>query len=79
MRSIFQVCFNTYRNDKETPLNDVTALKYLKFSPRLFEIKFSQRMESVAFIQESDTFVLTEGEAARCVNFNSGKSLCICR
>ena len=72
MRSIFQVCFNTYRDDKETSLNDMTAIKYLKFSPRLFEIKYSQRMEPVGFIQESNMFVVTEGEAARCLNFNSG-------
>ena len=72
MRSIFQVCFNTYRDDKETSLNDMTAIKYLKFSPRLFEINYSQRMEPVGFIQESNMFVVTEGEAARCLNFNSG-------
>ena len=76
MRSIFQVCFNTYRDDKETCLNDMTAIKYLKFSPRLFEIKYSQRMEPVGFIQECNMFVVTEGEAARCLNFNSGERPC---
>ena len=29
-------------------------------------------MEPVGFIQESNMFVVTEGEAARCLNFNSG-------
>ena len=37
------------------------------------EIKLSQRMEVAAFVQDANLFVITEGEAARVVNFHSGK------
>ncbi len=72
MRSIFQVCFNTFSHDSETRLADMAAIKYLRFSPRLFEIKYSQRLEPVGYFQDTDTFIVTEGEAARFLNFNSG-------
>ena len=72
MRSIFHVCFNTYRTEAETEITDMEAVKSLKFSPRLFEIKLAHRMESVAFIQESNLFIVSEGDAARRLNFHSG-------
>ena len=73
MRNIFQACFNAYKNDSESPLTDQAALKSLKFSPRLFEIKLSQRMESTMYIEDANVFVTTEGESARFLNFHSGK------
>ena len=73
MRSIFQVCYNTYKSDNETDVSDRNVLKHLVFSPRLFEIKLSQRRENVAYFQDSDTFVIAEGEACHYLNFNSGK------
>ena len=69
---MFQVCFNKYRDQMEAYLSDKKARTILEFSPRLFEIKYSQRMEPVGFIQESNMFVVTEGEAARGLNFYSG-------
>ena len=73
VRSIFQACYNTYKTDEESNLTDLSAVKSMKFSPRLFEIKLSQRMEVAAFVQDANLFVITEGEAARVVNFHSGK------
>ena len=67
------MCFNTYRLDTESELTDHAAMKYLNFSPRLFEIKLFQRMEQTAFFQNTDLFVVTEGETARCSNFQSGR------
>jgi hypothetical protein len=32
-------------------------------------------MESVAYIEDANLFVVTEGESARCVNFHSGNSV----
>ena len=75
MRHIFQVCFNTYKTDGESNLSDLLAHKYLKFSPRLFEIKLSHRMETVSYIEDTNMFVVSEGEAARCYNFHTGESL----
>lgn len=72
MRNVFQACFNSYKQDNEAPLSDKAILKYMKFSPRLFEIKLSHRMESVAYIEDANLFVVTEGESARCLNFHSG-------
>ena len=71
MRNIFQLCFNTYKSDTENKLTDAKALK-MKFSPRLFEIKLSQRVETVAFIEDANLFVVIEGDAARCLNFHTG-------
>ena len=72
MRNVFQACFNSYKQDSESAISDKTVLKYMKFSPRLFEIKLSHRMESVAYIEDANLFIVTEGESARCVNFHSG-------
>ncbi|KAK6184719.1 hypothetical protein SNE40_007131 [Patella caerulea] len=72
MRNIFIKCFNTYKTEAESSISDSIALKQLKFSPRLFEIKLSQRLETVVYFRESDTFVIAEGEAARCTNFHTG-------
>ncbi|ELT88966.1 hypothetical protein CAPTEDRAFT_195875 [Capitella teleta] len=72
MRNVFQACFNSYKQENESPLSDKAILKHMKFSPRLFEIKVSHRMESVAYIEDANLFVVTEGESARCVNFHSG-------
>ena len=74
MRNIFQACFNTYKSDPEHELSDMDSVKGMKFSPRLFEIKLSQRMESVTYIEDANLFVVAEGEAARFSNFRSGKS-----
>ncbi|XP_067651778.1 uncharacterized protein [Haliotis asinina] len=72
MRNIFMKCFNTYKSNSEHSLSDSFALKLMKFSPRLFEIKLSQRLETVAYFEDSDTFVVAEGDAARCYNFHTG-------
>ena len=73
MRSIFQVCYNTYKSDTEPILTDKQATRNMKFSPRLFEVKLSQRLENVVYVEDGDVFVVTEGEAARYSNFHSGK------
>ncbi|XP_067651780.1 uncharacterized protein [Haliotis asinina] len=72
MRNIFMKCFNTYKSNCEHSLSDSFALKLMKFSPRLFEIKLSQRLETVAYFEDSDTFVVSEGDAAGCYNFHTG-------
>ena len=72
MRNIFLKCFNTYKSDSESSLSDSFALKHMKFSPRLFEVKLSQRVETAAYFQDTDTFVVAEGEAARCYNIHTG-------
>ncbi|KAK7500326.1 hypothetical protein BaRGS_00008549, partial [Batillaria attramentaria] len=72
MRNIFLKCFNTYKSESEPTLSDSMALKHMKFSPRLFEVKLSQRMETAAYFQDTDTFVVAEGEAARCYNIHTG-------
>lgn len=72
MRNIFLKCFNTYKSESESALSDSYALKHMKFSPRLFEVKLSQRMETAAYFQDTDTFVVAEGEAARCYNIHTG-------
>ena len=69
---MFQVCFNKYRDQMEAYFSVKMSRTILQFSQRLFEIKYSQRMEPVGFIQESNMFVVTEGEAGRCLNFYSG-------
>ncbi|ESO81962.1 hypothetical protein LOTGIDRAFT_170498 [Lottia gigantea] len=75
MRNIFIKCFNTYKSEVESSISESTALKTLKFSPRLFEIKLSQRLETVVYFKETDTFLIAEGEAARCTNFHTGKDI----
>lgn len=72
MRNIFLKCFNTYKSPEETGISDSYCLNNMKFSPRLCEIKLSQRMETVAYFADCDIFVITEGEASRSYNFNTG-------
>ena len=72
MRNIFQVCYNTYKDESESRMTEKHALRNMAFSPRLFEIKLFQRMESVMYVEDGDVFVVTEGEAARHTNFYSG-------
>lgn len=73
MRNIFLKCFNSFKNDCESHITESCALKFMKFSPRLFEIKLSQRRETVAYYEDLDIFVLAEGDAARCYNFHTGE------
>jgi hypothetical protein len=73
MRNIFLKCFNTYKLPTEPLITDSYALNHMKYSPRLFEIKFSQRSETVAYFDDCDMFVLAEGEAASFLNFHTGK------
>ena len=75
MRNVFLKCFNTYKRSEEGSISDSYCLNNMKFSPRLFEIKLSQRAESVAYISDCDLFIITEGEASRFLNFNTGKSV----
>lgn len=72
MRNIFIKCFNTCRTKSEGELSDTWALRHMRFSPRLFDIKLFQRMETVAYFEDADMFVLAEGEANRCYNFQTG-------
>lgn len=72
MRNIFMKCFNLYKMGYEQSLSESYALNHMKFSPRLFEIKLSQRCETVAYFHDCDTFVLAEGEAALSFNFHTG-------
>ncbi|XP_036368549.1 uncharacterized protein LOC118767619 [Octopus sinensis] len=72
MRNIFTKCFNTFRFENETKLAESEALKNMKFSPRLFEIKMFQRQENVAYFSDPDIFILAEGDAAMCYNFSTG-------
>ncbi|CAG5120133.1 unnamed protein product, partial [Candidula unifasciata] len=72
MRNIFLKCFNTYKAEGEPRLSDSIAVTHMKFSPRLFEVKLSQRLETSAYFQDSNMFVLAEGEAARCYNIHTG-------
>ncbi|XP_070197501.1 uncharacterized protein [Littorina saxatilis] len=72
MRNIFIKCFNSCRASSESELNETWALRNMKFSPRLFDIKLFQRRETVAYFEDADMFVCAEGEAARCYNFQTG-------
>ena len=72
MRNIFQACHNVYKLESEPAITDNYALRTMKFNPRLFEVKLSQRMVNVTYIEDADFFVVTEGETARWVNFRSG-------
>ncbi len=73
MRNIFQACFNSYKHAGDPQLSDTEAMKNMKFSPRLFEIKLAERMENVVYIEDANFFAVTEGEAGRFLNFRSGK------
>ena len=73
MRNIFQVCFNTYKNEEDTRLSDAVALRQLKFSPQLFEIHLAHRLQNAVYFQDTDTFVTSEGESARNLNFHTGE------
>lgn len=75
MRNIFTKCFNTYKSPEEKAASESYVLNRMTFSPRLFEIKLSQKCETVAYFDDSDMFVITEGEAARAYNVNTGKVL----
>ncbi|XP_076449291.1 uncharacterized protein LOC143285758 [Babylonia areolata] len=72
MRNIFIKCFNTCRASSEKEVSETWALRHMKFSPRLFDIKLFQRRETVAYFEDADMFVLAEGEAARCYNIHTG-------
>lgn len=72
MRNIFLKCFNTYKRSDEKTISDSYCLNHMKFSPRMYEIKLSQRMETVAYISDCDLFIIAEGEASRSCNFNTG-------
>lgn len=72
MRSVFQTCFNAYKSPEDAPLTDKEVSARLKCSARLYDIKLSQRRESVAFIEDANVFVVTEGDAARHCNFRTG-------
>ncbi|XP_052815279.1 uncharacterized protein LOC128242232 [Mya arenaria] len=75
MRNIFLKCFNTYKRPEETSISDSFCLNNMKFSPRLFEIRLSQKTETAAYISDCDTFVITEGDASRSFNFNTGMDI----
>ncbi|KAK3085424.1 hypothetical protein FSP39_003082 [Pinctada imbricata] len=72
MRNVFLKCFNVFKAVTEQSISDSYALHHMEFSPRLFEIKLSQRCETVAYFDDCDTFVLAEGEAALSFNFHTG-------
>ncbi|KAL4225399.1 hypothetical protein ACF0H5_016089 [Mactra antiquata] len=72
MRNVFLKCFNTYKLSDEASISDSFCLNNMKFSPRLYEIKISQRIENVAYISDNNLFIITEGEATRSLNFNTG-------
>ncbi|XP_045193654.1 uncharacterized protein LOC123549549 [Mercenaria mercenaria] len=75
MRNIFLKCFNTYKRSDEASISDSYCLNNMKFSPRMYEIKLSQRIESVAYISDCDLFIITEGEASRSYNYNTGMDI----
>ncbi|WAR11351.1 hypothetical protein MAR_025531 [Mya arenaria] len=75
MRNIFLKCFNTYKQPEEASISDSFCLNHMKFSPRLFEIRLSQKTESTAYISDCDLFVISEGEASRSFNFNTGMDI----
>ena len=72
MKSIFQTCFNAYKSEEDAPIEDAEAATQLKCSARLYDIKLSQRRENVAYIEDANVFVVTEGDAARHCNFRTG-------
>lgn len=54
-------------------MSDLT-LPHLQCSRRLFEIMLSHRRVTSAFIEGDNIVVTLEGEAARLLNFDTGKS-----
>lgn len=72
MKNVFHQSFNAYKTDIEPRLNDVT-LHSLQCSRRLFEIQLSHRRVSAAYIEGDNVAVTVEGEAARVLNFDTGK------
>ncbi|XP_060570065.1 uncharacterized protein LOC132728440 [Ruditapes philippinarum] len=75
MRNIFLKCYNIYKRSDEASISDSYCLNNMKFSPRLYEIKLSQRMENVAYISDCDLFIITEGEASMSYNYNTGMDI----
>ena len=73
MRNLFLVCYNKYKSDCETTVSSDDVIRWLKFSPRLYEVKLAHRMESVAYVEDANIFVITEGDTARRLNFHTGK------
>lgn len=78
MRSIFQTCFNAYKAPEDAPMSDAEVGTRLRCSARLYDIKLSQRRENVAFVEDANVFVVTEGDAARHCNFRTGKPFDAC-
>lgn len=74
MKNIFHQSFNAYKTDIEPRLNDVT-LHHMQCSRRLFEIQLSHRRISAAYIEGDNVAVTVEGEAARVLNFDTGRCL----
>jgi hypothetical protein len=60
MKNIFLVCYNRYKSDCEHDIPEANAVKWLKFTPRLFEVKLAQRLESVAYVEDANIFVVIE-------------------
>ena len=54
MRNIFQVCFNTYKSEEESRITDTCALRYLRFSRKLFEVIMWERQEIVTYLVGED-------------------------
>lgn len=75
MRNLFLACYNKYKSQCETTIDHEEGVKWLKFSPRLYEVKLAHRLESVAYVEDANIFVITEGDTARRLNFHTGKQL----
>ncbi|XP_069113565.1 uncharacterized protein [Argopecten irradians] len=75
MRNIFLKCFNTYKLKTEPCLSESFVLNHMKYSPRLFEVRYTQRCETVAYFDDCDMFVVVEGEAALSCNFHTGMDI----
>ena len=75
MRSLFLACFNKYKSESEHAISEPDSVRWLKLSRRLFEVKLSHRMESVAYVEDANIFVVTEGDAAQRLNIHSGNMI----
>lgn len=75
MKTIFHQAFNTYKMDIEPRVRD-TAMPRVQCSRKLFEIVLSHRRATAAYIQGEGRVVTVEGEAARVLNFDTGRLLC---
>ncbi|XP_033754983.1 uncharacterized protein LOC117337937 isoform X1 [Pecten maximus] len=75
MRNIFLKCFNTYKLKSEPGLSESFVLNHMKYSPRLFEVRYTQKCETVAYFDDCDMFVVVEGEAALSCNFHTGMDI----